>query len=220
MIGPKKSTEVVQSTSSNVAKEEDDISLDSLLEQLDDEEDQFLAQYRDQRLEELGEHMRKVKKNLQSEEYGSVNTFQDEQRLIQTTASAERCIVHFFVESFRKCQIMDAKLKSMAESHPTTRFFRISVADCPFLVEKLSLKVLPVVIAYKNGKELDRLIGFAKLGNDPNDFSKDELERWLVRTGVLPTRDTRLTILSKGNKLGQSKGNANYNDQDSDSDWE
>lgn len=207
-------------TAEITTKDEDDKSLDSLLEQLDEEESEFLSQYRDQRLEELSEHMKKIEKNVESGDYGSVQTFLDEQRLIQVTASAERCVVHFFVDSFRKCQVMDSKLQVMAESHLSTRFFRISVADCPFLVEKLSLKVLPVVIAYQNGKEQDRLIGFAKLGNNANDFSIDQLEKWLQRSGVVPMRDTKLTIISNRSKQIRSKNKTNSDQEDSGSDWD
>ncbi|KAL2707086.1 Phosducin-like protein 1 [Kluyveromyces marxianus] len=178
--------------------EEEDI--DDLIKQLDDGEDEYLAKYRDHRLEELSEQMKKVKKNVESGNYGTVKTFHDEQQLISASSSAERCVVHFFIDSFKKCQLMDSKLLSVAETNLTTRFFRISVEECPFLVQKLSLKVLPVVIAYKHGIEQDRLIGFSKLGDNPDDFSIQQLERWLIQSAVVPKKDAKLLLLSKHNK--------------------
>lgn len=208
--------------------EEEDI--DDLIKQLDDGEDEYLAKYRDHRLEELSEQMKKVKKNVESGNYGTVKTFHDEQQLISASSSAERCVVHFFIDSFKKCQLMDSKLLSVAETNLTTRFFRISVEKCPFLVEKLSLKVLPVVIAYKHGIEQDRLIGFSKLGDNPDDFSIQQLERWLIQSGVVPKKDAKLLLLSKHNKqvVKSAKRDVSnrhfevskYDDSDDDDYWD
>lgn len=45
--------------------------------------------------------------------------------------------------------------------------------------------MLPFVVIYKAGKEIDRLVGFEKLGNDPSDFSYNSLELYLMRMGIL-----------------------------------
>lgn len=45
--------------------------------------------------------------------------------------------------------------------------------------------MLPFVVIYKAGRELDRLVGFEKLGNDPSDFSYGSLELYLIRLGIL-----------------------------------
>lgn len=51
---------------------------------------------------------------------------------------------------------MDARLEELAPKHPHTLFLRASVADTPFLINKLSIQVLPCVYVFVDGKGVDR----------------------------------------------------------------
>lgn len=129
---------LIRQTKYGSAEQDSDTSIDQLLQELDDDEGEYLSKYRDQRLEQISEHLKTVKNNVESGDYGSVKTFTDENQLIKYSASSGNTVIHFFLDSFKKCNIMDAKLEMVAEKHLKTRFLRISVENCPFLVEKLA----------------------------------------------------------------------------------
>jgi thioredoxin-like negative regulator of GroEL len=65
-------------------------------------------------------------------------------------------IIHFFHPDFPRCRIMDARLEELAPKHPQTLFLRASVADTPFLINKLGVQVLPCVYVFVDGKGVDR----------------------------------------------------------------
>mgnify|MGYP001360892676 FL=1 len=67
-------------------------------------------------------------------------------------------------------------------------FLRTNVDQCPFLVSKLGIKVLPFVICYKNGQEVLRILGFSKLGNNPNSFPLDALVKLLRSKKVISAK--------------------------------
>lgn len=136
----------------------------------------------------MSDHMKTVEKNVTQKEYGSLQRVTDESALMQLASKSPRCVVHFGLDTFGKCKYMDEKLESLAERHLTTKFVRIEVEDCPFLVSKLKIKVLPFLVAYKDGKEVTRIVGFSKLGNDPNGFAPESLEALLAQVGVVEPR--------------------------------
>lgn len=74
-------------------------------------------------------------------------------------------IVHFFHPGFKSCQLLDTALAELSSKHfNTTKFVRINaVTDCPFLVVKFGLRVLPAVLAFKDGKLAARFNGLDSL---------------------------------------------------------
>lgn len=159
---------------------------DELLELLEEEEENgHLQKYRESRMQEIASQMKDIRRNVESEGYGRVETLLNEQSVLQLTTSNKYVVLHFFHKDFKKCSIMDSKLSILAEKHLQTKFLRIDVEDAPFLVTKLSVKVLPVVILYINGIESNRLIGFEKLNFQPNqeDFDINSLENFLYANG-------------------------------------
>ena len=63
----------------------------------------------------------------------------------------------------------------LAEKQLTPQIVAIKAVDAQFLVQKLNVKVLPFVVAYKNGLEVTRIVGFERLA----------LEALLYKHGVL-----------------------------------
>jgi hypothetical protein len=93
--------------------------------------------------------------------------------------------------------------QKMAPKYFHTRFIRVFVENIPWLVERLSVKVLPCVICFIGGVSRDRhgfylsprflscltterLIGFEDLGNN-DDFDTAVLELRLLNTGSFPS---------------------------------
>ncbi|AMD19030.1 HBR129Wp [Eremothecium sinecaudum] len=171
----------------NACNNEDEESIDEMFAALEDDTE-FLTRYREERIEQLSAHIKEIKRNTGDSDYGLVNTIDNEGELIRLSTSSDRVVIHFFIGSFNRCKIMDHKLAALAKHHLRTKFLRINAECCPFLVNKIGIKVLPFTIAYVNGVEKCRIVGFEGLGgNQPHDFSLKALERLLKASGVLPT---------------------------------
>lgn len=169
-----------------VSANDDDLDLDELMDEIEDEE--FMSSYREKRMQEVSDHLRLVEKNVRNEGYGSLKVIEDESTLMKTVAQVPNAVVHFGLDKFAKCQYMDQKLNQVAEKYLTTMFLRANVDQCPFLVSKLGIKVLPFVICYKNGQEVLRILGFSKLGNNPNSFPLDALVKLLRSKKVITAK--------------------------------
>ncbi|AJU69918.1 Plp1p [Saccharomyces cerevisiae YJM1190] len=163
-------------------------NLDELLNELDrelDEDHEFLSAYRSERLQQISDHLKQVKKNVEDDGYGRLQCIDNEADAIQICTKTTMVVIHFELETFGKCQYMNEKLENLAKRYLTTRFIKVNVQTCPFLVNKLNIKVLPFVVGYKNGLEKVRYVGFSKLGNDPNGFDIRRLEQSLAHSGVI-----------------------------------
>lgn len=57
--------------------------------------------------------------------------------------------------------------------------------NAPFLVTKLKIQVLPCVLAFVNGKSVDRIVGFEGLGYTQDTFTTKDLEGRLMASGVV-----------------------------------
>lgn len=76
----------------------------------------------------------------------------------------------------------------IASQHPETIFLRIWVLSSPFLVEKLSIKVLPCLVTFgAKAKVKDQIVGFEDLGNS-DGFTTKTLE-WRLAQGGEGDRD-------------------------------
>lgn len=180
---------------------------DELLELLQD--DSVLDSYRDERMLQLKKEFAKIDAASDSFNLGNVISCENEKELMDLVPAAEKVIVHFHQPAFEKCKRMNEKLALVAEKHLTIKVVVITATNAPFLVDKLKIKMLPFVVLYKNGKELDRLVGFEKLGNDVLDFKYEALEQLLYRCNFID----RKTI-----NFGSTKSARPNYDEDSDDD--
>jgi len=80
---------------------------------------------------------------------------------------------------------------------------KINVSNAPFLVGKLKVQVLPCVLAFVDGINIDRIIGFEGLGRGNDSFTPRELEARLLQANVLDR-----TKLGKGDVVQRNKGNS------------
>ena len=111
-------------------------------------------------------------------------------------------MIHFYHRDFQRCLIMNSHMEvrtfwlasrrhfllcanikqKIAEKYFSTRFLKVFVENVPWLVEKLSIKVLPCVICFVDGVTKDRLVGFEELGNS-DSFDTATLELRLQMAG-------------------------------------
>ncbi|RLV91919.1 Phosducin-like protein 1 [Spathaspora sp. JA1] len=166
---------------------------DELLAQLEND-DSLITKYRESRIQQLSTALKDINhtvKTTDSQDLGNVIEV-SEKTLMDSIVKHPYSIIHFYQPNFPKCQIMNTQLQLLAENHLNLKIFKIKAEKAPFLVDKLHIQVLPFVVIYKSGQELDRLIGFEKLGNDK--FNYDALELYLSRLRVIQRRSINRTI--------------------------
>ncbi|KAJ4478258.1 thioredoxin-like protein [Lentinula aciculospora] len=191
-------------------QEEDADDDDALFAELEEEiENDSNSTMREQGLEMLRREMERMREMKQSQ-YGTYNEVTDEKEVVRITAHEPRCVVHFYHPNFKRCEIMDKHLATIAKKYFNTRFFRVFVENIPWLVEKLSIKVLPCVICFVKGVTRDRLIGFEELGNN-DAFTTAALELRLSVCGVIQkstgnVMDPIYSVSSKGCREGDDNG--------------
>ncbi|TDL29484.1 thioredoxin-like protein [Rickenella mellea] len=164
----------------------DDDEFSKLENEMDNDFD--LGALREKRMEELKREMARAK-DLQKQDHGRVSEMTNEKEVIHMSAKEKRCVIHFYHRDFRRCAIMNKHLDVIAPKYLGTKFIRVLVENVPWLVEKLSIQVLPCVVCFVDGVSKDRLIGFEELGND-DAFDTATLELRLQLSGVVEKQST------------------------------
>ncbi|KXT11057.1 hypothetical protein AC579_1972 [Pseudocercospora musae] len=190
---------------------------DALIAELEDDQHPALSAFREQRLAQLHAEVTRARLMKGGEgAHGSYTEIKDEKQLMHITTSAKLCVVHFMKPDFTRCRIMDERLSILAGKHFDTRFVSINVDNAPFLAVKLGIKVLPCVLAFRDGVSADRIIGFEGIAWKPDSFTASELEARLLASGVLVrakmTEDDDRMRARKQKELAENE----YNDDDWD----
>ncbi|KAJ3156851.1 hypothetical protein HK101_001459 [Irineochytrium annulatum] len=160
-----------------------EIDDDALFAMLERDDDDMLANIREKRMKEIKSEMIKHQE-MAGSSHGTYEEIHTEKEVLTVTTKTDKVIVHFFHKEFRRCQIMDKHLGTLARKHFRTRFVKADVEKCNFLVEKLKVIVLPCVIAFIKGVSVDRVVGFDELGGT-DDFATVVLERRLAKCRVI-----------------------------------
>ncbi|EDV24653.1 Thioredoxin domain-containing protein 9 [Trichoplax sp. H2] len=179
------------------------------LETLDEDE---LETIRAKRLEQM-KKLNAQKQEWFSQGHGSYSEVADEKEFFQATKKSFRLICHFYRDSTFRCKIVDKHLAELAPKHVETRFIKINVEKAHFLVERLKVKMLPTIVLIKDGKTVDRIIGFDELGGT-DEFSNEMMEWRIARAEVInysgniyepPTTDSKKSIHFAVNKTIRSQ---------------
>lgn len=190
----------------------DDSDEDALIAELENDSD--LDAFREQRLQQLHAEFSRAQE-LRGQDHGSYVEIKDEKALLDLTTSTKLCVVHFFKPDFNRCRIMDTHLEALAPAHYEARLLKINVDNCPFLVTRLKVQVLPCVIAFIDGVGVDRIVGFEGLGRVPDSFTTRDLEARLIRSGVF----SRSKVNDQDERMREPKG-SDVKKDDSDDDWD
>ncbi|KAF2790065.1 thioredoxin-like protein [Melanomma pulvis-pyrius CBS 109.77] len=195
------------------ATRDDDSDEDALIAALEDDEE--LDAFREQRLQQLHAEFDNARR-LRANQHGTYVEIKDEKGLMDITTSTKLCVVHFFKPDFNRCRIMDNHLESLAPAHYEARILKINVDNCPFLVTRLKVQVLPCVIAFVDGIGVDRIIGFEGLGRTPENFTTRDLEARLIRANVL----SRTKVNKEDERRATQKRNVVAKDEEDYDEWE
>jgi len=193
-------------------EEENDEDEDALFEEL--ERDDELDGLRERRIQQLHQELSREKR-ARDDNQGVYFETTNEKEVMDLTTSHKYAIIHFYHPDFRRSKIMDGHLEILARKHFDTLITRIHVENCPFLVEKLKVQVLPCLIAFVDGKSVDRIVGFeGELGNT-DSFQTSALEGRLLRCGVF--QRVKTTENTNRSIFGQT---ATSKTDDDDDDWD
>lgn len=217
------------------APHEDSDDEDELLAELEREDDALDA-FREKRLQQLHEEFARVAAQKAGSGAGTYVDVADEKEVLDITTFAPpiqptkepradrgikktprsntNSLVHFYHTDFRRCKILDTHLSLLAAKHPECRIVKIEVERAPFLVQRLTVRVLPCLFAFINGKEVGRIEGFERLGNT-DTFRTVRLEEVLVSYNVFE----RVRFAEDGGVLGESEVQT-VEDEDSGDDWD
>lgn len=171
-------------------------SLSELMEELENE-DEVVTRYREQRMEQIKREVSAVDaaKHALGDQAGSLNIVSSEKELMDAVVKTPTAIVHFFQPTFARCKAMNEVLRDLAEKHMSLHVMAITAENAPFLVSKLSIKVLPFLLIYKNGQELARSVGFE--GLEGGQLSLDSLENKLMSCGAIARKSSKTIRASK-----------------------
>ncbi|KAI5803205.1 thioredoxin-like protein [Geopyxis carbonaria] len=158
-----------------------------------DDEDELLAEleedtaaldaFREKRMQQLHEEVQKAR-YMRNQNHGTYQTIHDEKEVMDIATKTKQAVIHFSHSDFRRCEIMDKHLRTLAPKHYEARFIKVDVENAPFLVAKLGVRVLPCVMGFVDGKGVGRIEGFDALGNT-DSFRTEALERLLLGFQVL-----------------------------------
>lgn len=98
----------------------------------------------------------------------------DTKEFFNAAKKSERMVVHFYRGVTPRCEIIDAHLQRLAETHVETRFIKINAEKNPFLVERLHIVMLPTLVLCRDGKTQHSIIGFDEFGGT-DDFETEDV---------------------------------------------
>lgn len=153
------------------------------------DDDPALEAIRNQRLWQLKQKQQEHAENM-ARGHGQYRTIAQDDFLPECAGSSEWVAIHFFHAEFERCKIMDHHLNIIAKQHTTCKFLRIDAEKAPFFVSKLSVKTLPSLLVFHQGKLKDRLTGFEGLSStdpraSPDEWKTGRLQEWLAQSGAI-----------------------------------
>ena len=152
-------------------EEEEEDEGEALFKSLEDEDDDSNNNYKTQRIHQLHaefqHHQHQYQKTTTTSADDTYPTLPNDQSLLTYTTSSHRCIIHFFHADFPRCKTMDAHIRQLASLHYEVKWGRVDVERIPFVVNKLAIRVLPCVVAFRDGVVVERVVGFEGLQLQP-----------------------------------------------------
>lgn len=157
--------------------------LDAELEKLDNLDINDFEKLRETRLKQL-KKLQQQKQNWLSQGHGEHTELSDEKEFFDVSKKSENIVCLFYKDDSPRSKIADHHLKILAKKHIEAKFCKLNVERCPFLTERLRIRIIPTIALVVNGKTKDYIVGFTDLGNC-DDFSTETLEYRISLSGVI-----------------------------------
>jgi hypothetical protein len=158
--------------------------------------------------------------------HGKYEEIPAEKDFFDVCKKSPRVVCHFYRESAFRCKIVDKHMAILAQKHVETRFVKIDAEKCPFLTQRLKIKVIPTLCLSRDAKTVDYIVGFDDLGG-VDDFPTEMLEWRIGRseclyysgdlmTPPMVSKDKKLNFIAKKEKTIRQSGEDSSDDED---DW-
>lgn len=198
--------------------------LDSELSRLDSLGGEDLDKLREQRIKELKKQANQ-RQEWKNNGHGEYTELADEKEFFEVSKKSANIVCHFYRDSTPRCRIVDMHLKTLASKHVEAKFCKVNAEKCPFLTQRLRIKVIPSIALIKDSKTKDYIVGFTDLGNC-DDFSTEMLEWRIAQSGAIEYSGDLLTPPDDKKKKKASGYSAKktirggYDSDDSDIDFD
>merc|ERR1711939_846542 len=126
----------------------------------------------------------KLKHELGKIGHGKYEEISDEKEFFAAAKQSEWMVCHFYRDATWRCKIVDKHLKALAPKCWKTRFVKINAEQCPFLVERLKVFMLPTITCVIKGQVADHIVGFDDMGGE-DDFPTEALAQRLSQAQVI-----------------------------------
>ena len=157
--------------------------LDAEIERLEKMDEDDLEALRQKRMAGLKKQQAKKQEWL-SNGHGQYEEIPEEKEFFNVTKKSENVVCHFYKSDSMNCKILDKHLAALAPKHVETKFCKIDATKCPFLTDRLKIRVIPTMAVIKDAKTKDYIVGFTDLGNT-EEFSTEMLEWRLARSDII-----------------------------------
>lgn len=165
--------------------------LDNELSRLDSLGGEDLEKIREQRIKELKKQANQ-RQEWKNNGHGEYCELADEKEFFEVSKKSANIVCHFYRDSTPRCRIVDMHLKILATKHIEAKFCKVNAEKCPFLTQRLRIKVIPSIALIKDSKTKDYIVGFTDLGNC-DDFSTEMLEWRIAQSGAIEYNGDLLT---------------------------
>nr|XP_029723361.1 LOW QUALITY PROTEIN: thioredoxin domain-containing protein 9-like [Aedes albopictus] len=196
--------------------------LDNELSRLDSLGGEDLEKLREQRIKELKKQANQ-RQEWKNNGHGEYCELADEKEFFEVSKKSANIVCHFYRDSTPRCRIVDMHLKILAAKHIEAKFCKVNAEKCPFLTQRLRIKVIPSIALIKDSKTKDYIVGFTDLGNC-DDFSTEMLEWRIAQSGAIEYNGDLLTPPDKKKKKTNYNAKktirGGYDSDDSDIDFD
>nr|ACO11666.1 Thioredoxin domain-containing protein 9 [Caligus rogercresseyi] len=172
--------------------------LDAELNKMEKLDEDDLEAIRRQRLANL-EKAQVQKREWLKQGHGEYSEIPEEKEFFNVTKNSENVVCQFYRSETFRCKIFDKHLNILAKKHVETKFVKINAEKCPFLVERLRVKVIPTLLLVQGAKTKDYIVGFTDLGNT-DEFSTAMLEWRLACSEIIKYSGDLMTPPDQGGK--------------------
>ncbi|XP_007900998.1 phosducin-like protein [Callorhinchus milii] len=153
----------------------------NMIHEGDDEE--FLAQYRKQRMDEMKQHLSSGKRFEQVYELTNAEDFLD---TIDKEEKGTVVVVHIYEEDLAGCESMNGCLLCLAGEYPLVKFCKVR-SSLIGASARFTGSALPALLVYKGGDLIGNFVRITdQLGED---FFAVDVEAFLREYGMLPEKD-------------------------------
>lgn len=197
--------------------------LDAELDRLEHMDADDLEMLREKRLKEMKKNQNQ-RQTWISMGHGEYSEIPDEKEFFEASKKSKDIVCLFYKDGSPRCKIADEHLKILAKKHVEARFCKLNVERCPFLTERLRIKIIPTIALISDSKTKDYIVGFTDLGNC-DDFSTEMLEWRIAQSGAIAYNGDLMNPPEKGKKTksllgGKPKTIRSRESDGSDDDWD